>query len=65
MTNKEKVLNELNNDIEKLARLLIRYKDITGWDELPNFEYITSDEETFDEFEMAVKHEIEWLNTNA
>ena len=62
MTNKKKVLNQLSNDVEKLAKLLIRYKDVTGWDELPSFEYLTSDEQTFEELKMAVNHEIEWLN---
>lgn len=68
MTNKEKVLNELSVNIEKLAEMLIRYRDTTKLDLLPSYEYITSDDIKFDNktysnaFEEAVKHEIEWLN---
>lgn len=72
MTNKEKVLNELNNDVEKLTGLLIKCKNITGWDEMPTYEYVTSDGTVFSEneydkyaYEEAVNHEIEWLNANA
>ena len=71
MTNKEKILNELSNDVKKLAELLITCKDITGWDEIPTYEYVTSDETAFSEneydeyaYEEAVNHEIEWLNVN-
>lgn len=71
MTNKEKMLKELDNNVEKLAKLLINCKDITGWDEIPIYQYITSDGTIFDNgssvnaFEEAVKHEIEWLNSKA
>ena len=62
MTNKEYILNDLSNNVEKLARMLIDCKDITGWDEIPDFEYTTSDGQKFYEFEYALRHEIEWLN---
>lgn len=68
MINKEKILNELDNDVEKLARLLITCREITGWDETPTFEYITSDGASFDDdsyvnaFREALQHEIMWLN---
>lgn len=45
--------------------------DVTGWDEIPMYEYVTSDGTVFSEndydkyaYEEAVKHEIEWLNAN-
>lgn len=71
MTNREKVLNELNNNVEKFARFLIKCNDVTGWDEIPTYEYVTSDGTVFSEndydkyaYEEAVKHEIEWLNAS-
>ena len=71
MINKEKILNELKNNVERLAKLLIDCRDITGWDEIPMYEYVTSDGTVFSEsycdkyaYEEAVKHEIEWLNSN-
>mgnify|MGYP007003808170 CR=1 FL=1 len=64
MTNKEMILNELNNDIKKLAELLIRIEDNTGWDEISTYSYITSDNNVFiDDYECALRHEIEWLNS--
>lgn len=64
MTNKEKVLNDLRFNDEKLANLLISIRDNTGWDEIPSFIYITSDGVEFeDEYKEALKHEIEWLNS--
>ena len=70
MSNKENVLNDLGNNVEKLAKLLITCRDITGLDEMPTYEYTTSDGSTFDDdsynnaFDEAVKHEIEWLNAS-
>ena len=70
MTNKEKILNELENNVEWLAKLLIGCRDITGWDEIPTYRYITSDGTIFDDDKCwnaekeALEHEIEWLNTN-
>lgn len=61
-------LNELSKDIEKLAKLLVTCRDITGWDEIPTYEYITSDGTKFDDdsyvdvFHEAVEYEIKWLN---
>ena len=64
MTNKDKILNELCNDIEKLARILIICRDNIGWDEIISTIYITSDKLEFeDDYEAALKHEIDWLNT--
>ena len=70
MTNKEKILNELENNVERLAKLLIDCIDITGWDEIPTYKYITSDGATFDSDvcynaeKEALDHEIEWLKAN-
>ena len=70
MTNKEKILNELENNVERLAKLLIDCRDITGWDEIPTYRYITSDGTTFDSNvcynaeKEALDHEIEWLKAS-
>lgn len=70
MTNKEKILNELENNVERLAKLLIDCRDITGWDEIPTYKYITSDGANFDSDtcynaeKEALDHEIEWLKAN-
>ena len=71
MTNKEKILSELKNNVERLAKLLIDCKDITGWDEIPTYRYTTSDGTTFDSNtcynaeKEALDYEIEWLKANA
>ena len=57
-------------NVEKLAKLLIGCRDITGWDEIPTYRYITSDGVIFDDDKCwnaekeALEHEIEWLNAN-
>lgn len=43
---------------EKLAGLTITYNDYYG-------EYYCSDEERYDSYEDAIKHEIEWLQSEA
>lgn len=66
MTNKDKILNELRSDVEKLAKILITCRDNSGWDDISSTMYITSDGLEFeDDFEEALRHEIEWLNTNS
>lgn len=53
MTNEQKIRENIST-INGLAKYLITYNDSYG-------EYFTSDSESFDKKEDAIKHEIHWL----
>lgn len=53
MTNEQKIREQVST-IEGLANYLVTYNDSYG-------EFYTSDCESFDRKDEAVKHEIEWL----